>query len=145
MPDLVPDSVADLTAPRRRLPVWVAPVADFAVLVLFVAIGRSSHHGPSGAGYFLRVLWPFALALLLGYAATRLVRAPLAWRRVAGTWAITTAVAEALRLGVQDRPWKPAFLVVATLFIGACMFGWRLVAARCYATSAVQNSENTST
>jgi hypothetical protein len=76
------------------------------------------------------VLWPFALAMLLGYIATRLVLAPLAWRRVAGTWVITIAVAEALRLSVQDRPWKPAFLVVATLFIGACMFGWRFVAAR---------------
>ena len=137
-----------MTAPRRRLPVWVAPVADLVVVLLFVAIGRSSHHGPSGAAYFLRVLWPFALAMLLGYVVTRLVRTPLAWRRVAGTWVITIVVAEALRLGVQDRPWKPAFLVVATLFIGACMFGWRLVAARLtrsQATRAAQNSENTST
>ena len=121
--------MAEPTEPRR-LPVWVAPIADLVVLLLFVAIGRSSHHGPSGVGYFLRVLWPFALAMLLGYIATRLVLAPLAWRRVAGTWVITIAVAEALRLSVQDRPWKPAFLVVATLFIGACMFGWRFVAAR---------------
>ena len=134
--------------PTRRLPVWVAPCADLVILLVFAAAGRSSHHAPSGAGWFLRVLWPFVLALTMGYAATKLARAPLAWRRVAGAWAITICVAETLRLSVQDRPWKPAFLVVATLFIGVCMFSWRLVAARItrgQATSAAQNSENTST
>ena len=122
--------MAEPNSSARRLPVWLAPVADLAVLVLFVAIGRRSHNGPSGIGWFLRVLWPFASGLAIGYVAATLLRAPLEWRRVVITWAITIVVAESLRLSVQDRPWKPALLVVAALFIGVSMAAWRFVAAR---------------
>ena len=109
----------------RRLPPWVAPCADAAVLAIFVVIGRRSHDDGSDLAGFARVLWPFAVGLVLGYVVTYLLRAPLAWRRVAIMAAATIAVGETLRLAVQDRPWKPAFLVVAVIFIGGSMFAWR--------------------
>jgi hypothetical protein len=104
---------------------WVAPCADAAVLAIFVAIGRRSHDDGSDLAGFARVLWPFAVGLVLGYAGTNLLRAPLAWRRVAIMAAVTITVGEMLRLTVQDRPWKVAFLIVAVIFIGGSMFAWR--------------------
>jgi hypothetical protein len=109
----------------ERLPRWAAPVTDVAVLVVFVAIGRRTHHDAAGAGSFFRVLWPFAVGLALGYAISGLGRSSLAWRRVVAAWLVTIIVGESLRLGVQNRPWRPAFLAVATVFVGAAMLGWR--------------------
>ena len=110
--------------PRAR---FLAPAADVAVLVVFVAIGRRTHHEGSGVADFLRVLWPFLVGLGLGYAVTRLWSEPFAWRRVVGTWLVTVATGEVLRLTVQDRPWKPGFLIVALVFIGLAMAAWRVI------------------
>jgi hypothetical protein len=104
---------------------WVAGAADLAVVVVFVVIGRRNHHEDAGLDGFLRVLWPFAVGLLLGWLATGLFRAPMAWRRVIPTWLITVACGMALRIAVQGRALKPAFVVVALLFLGAGMVGWR--------------------
>jgi hypothetical protein len=104
---------------------WVAPCADAAVLAIFVAIGRRSHDDGSDFAGFLRVLWPFAVGLVLGYAGTNLLRAPLVWKRVAIMAAVTIGVGETLRLTVQDRQWKPSFVIVAIIFIGGAMFAWR--------------------
>jgi hypothetical protein len=111
---------------EARLPRWLAPAADTVVVLVFVGVGLRSHHDESGAAAFLRVLWPFGVGLLLGYLATDLLRRPLAWARAAGAWIVIVATGEVLRLTAQHRPFRPGFLVVATLFIGACMFGWRL-------------------
>ena len=113
---------------RQTQPSWIAPVADVAVLLLFVAIGRRTHNEGSGVGEFLRILWPFLVGLGLGYAVTRLWSRPLDPRRVVGAWLLTVATGEVLRLTVQDRPWRPGFLIVALLFLGAAMAAWRLVA-----------------
>jgi hypothetical protein len=110
---------------ERHVPTWVAALADFAVIVVFVAIGRRTHESGSDAGGFLRVLWPFALGLAAGWAATSLFRAPIAFRRAVPAWLITVAVGVALRIVVQGHELKPAFTVVALLFVGACMLGWR--------------------
>jgi hypothetical protein len=107
----------------------VAPAVDFAVIVVFVAIGRRTHGEDPGIGGFLHVIWPFVVGLVAAYLVTDLARRPLVWRRAAGAWLVTVSVGEALRLTVQSRPWRPGFLVVAFLFIGAGMLGWRAVAA----------------
>src|SRR5207244_5135987 len=48
--------------PERPFRPWVAALADLAVLVVFVAVGRRSHHEDAGVAGFLRVRWPFAVA-----------------------------------------------------------------------------------
>ena len=59
---------------------WFALLGDVAVLVVFVLVGRRSHHEDAGFAGFLRVWWPFAVALGVAWLATGLWRAPLAWR-----------------------------------------------------------------
>jgi Protein of unknown function (DUF3054) len=111
-----------------RAPRWVARLAflgDVLVLVVFVVVGRRSHDEGSGLESFFRVWWPFALGLVVGTVATRLWKHPFEWRRVIGTSLVTVAVGVLLRIAVQERDFKVSFVIVATIFIGGAMLGWR--------------------
>jgi hypothetical protein len=114
---------------ERDVPVWIAALADVAVLLVFVAVGRRSHQEDAGMAGFLRVLWPFAIGLAGGWAVTALYRTPLAWRRALGACAVTVLVGVGLRIVVQDHDFAPTFVMIASLFIGGCMLGWRGVVA----------------
>jgi hypothetical protein len=117
----VDDSRDQLTRP------WLALLGDVAVLVVFVLVGRRSHHEDAGLAGFLRVWWPFAVALVLAWPVTALWRAPLAWPRAVTAWLLTVGVGMALRIGVQDRELEVAFTIVTLLFVGAGMLGWRAI------------------
>ena len=111
----------------RSLSPWIAAAADIAVLVVFVVIGRRTHHsGSYGAGFF-RVLWPFAVGLGAGWAISKSWRDPLSFGRAIVAWAITVCLGVALRVGVEGNAFRPSFTVVAFVFIGAGMLGWRAV------------------
>ncbi|HEY3672833.1 MAG TPA: DUF3054 domain-containing protein [Acidimicrobiia bacterium] len=113
---------------RDRLPrPWIALVGDVAVLVVFVLVGRRSHHEDAGLAGFLRVWWPFAVALGVAWLVAGLWRLPLAWSRAIAAWLITVALGMALRIAVQGRDFKVAFTIVTLLFVGAGMLGWRAV------------------
>lgn len=78
----------------------------------------------------MAVVWPFAVAVLLGHAGV--ARANLARDRI---WpggvvvvAATYLLGMALRV-VSGRGLAVAFLVVALLFLVATMLGWRAVRA----------------
>jgi Protein of unknown function (DUF3054) len=114
-------------SPDRRIRPGIAFLADLAVVAVFVLIGRRTHHEDAGFVGFLRVVWPFGVALVVGWALTRLDRAPLDWRRVAGLWVVTVALGMLLRITVEGHDFKAAFTIVATVFLGVCFFGWRLV------------------
>jgi hypothetical protein len=114
-------------APEPYVRPWVAFLVDLVAVVVFVLVGRRTHHEDAGFVGFLRVVWPFAAALVAGWAVARLDRAPLAWSRVAVLWVVTVAVGMLLRIAVEGHEFKIAFTIVATLFLGACFFGWRLV------------------
>ena len=109
---------------------WLALLGDLAVLVVFVLVGRRSHHEDAGLAGFFRVLWPFAVALGVAWLATGLWRAPLAWTRAIAVWLVTVGVGMALRIAVQGRDFKIAFTIVTLLFVGAGMLGWRAVVRR---------------
>jgi Protein of unknown function (DUF3054) len=110
---------------ERDVPVWVAALADLLVIVVFVAVGRRSHHEDAGTAGFFRVLWPFAVGLVVGWLATGLYRAPMVFRRAVAAWLITVAVGVVLRIVVQGHDFAPTFIVIASVFIGGCMLGWR--------------------
>ena len=116
--------------PAHRFHPWVAALADLAVLVLFVVVGRRSHHEDAGLAGFVRVWWPFAVALGVAWILTRLWRAPLAWGRVVIAWLVTVGLGLALRIAVEDRGFKVAFTIVTLVFVGAGMLGWRAVVGR---------------
>jgi hypothetical protein len=106
---------------------WIALVGDLAVLVVFVLVGRRSHHEDAGLAGFLRVWWPFAVGLGVAWLVTGAWRAPLAWGRAVSVWLVTVACGMAVRIVVQGRDFKMAFTIVALLFVGAGMLGWRAV------------------
>ena len=112
-------------AGNRTLRPWIAGAADLAVVVVFVVIGRRSHHEDAGFVGFLRVWWPFAAGLGVAWAVTGLRRAPLAWSRVAGAWLVTVGAGMILRVVVEGHDLSIAFTIVTLLFLGAGMFGWR--------------------
>jgi hypothetical protein len=115
-------------APRVRP--GVAFGADLLVLVVFVLVGRRSHDDGSGLEGFLRVWWPFAAGLVVATIATGTWRAPLDWRRAVAAWLVTVALGMTLRIAVQGREFKPTFVIVTTVFVGAGMLGWRAVVRR---------------
>jgi hypothetical protein len=116
-----------IDARDRNLRPWVAAVADLLVLVVFVAVGRRSHHEDAGLAGFLRVWWPFVVGLAVAWLATGLHRAPLGWGRAVAAWIVTVGVGMAVRIVAEDREFKVAFTIVTMLFVGAGMLGWRAV------------------
>ena len=119
--------MADDARPDARPTVrpLVAAAADVAVLAVFVLLGRRTHHEDAGVGGFLRVLAPFLAGLVVGWAVSRCWRAPLAWSRAVVVWLATIGVGMLLRVTVDGRDLPAAFVVVALLFVGAGLLGWR--------------------
>jgi len=115
---------------------WVGFAADLLALVVFVALGRRSHDEGSGLAGFLRVWWPFAVALVVATVASGTWRAPLEWRRAIVAWLVTVALGMTLRIAVQGREFKPTFVIVTTVFVGAGMLGWRAVVRKLAARRA---------
>jgi hypothetical protein len=115
---------------------WAAFGADLLVLVVFVVAGRRSHDEGSGLEGFLRVWWPFAVALVVATLASGTWRAPLEWRRAIVAWLVTVALGMTLRIAVQGREFKPTFVIVTTVFVGAGMLGWRAVVRKLAARRA---------
>lgn len=118
---------------------WIAALADLAVVVVFVVVGRRSHHEDAGIAGFLRVAWPFVVGLAVAWLVTGLVRAPLAWARATGAWLLTVVAGMALRIVVEGRDFSVAFTIVTLVFVGVGMLGWRgllrLVRARRHAVA----------
>jgi hypothetical protein len=107
-----------------------AVAADAACLVVFVAVGRTSHDLHGGAGWFVAVLWPFALGWFAVAFATRLYTARThPWWRAAATVVLGVTVALVLRASLTTRATPLVFGVVALSFLALATLGWRLVVA----------------
>jgi hypothetical protein len=110
---------------RRR---WVALALDVACVLLFVVLGRRSHDEGSGIASVLNVAAPFGIGLALAWIVSPSVhRAP--WRVRAGVdvWVSTVVIGVILRWFAWDRSTALAFVIVATLFLGFFLLGWRVV------------------
>ncbi|MGA0123037.1 MAG: DUF3054 domain-containing protein [Gaiellales bacterium] len=102
---------------------------DVVWIVLFALLGRESHEGDTAALAVLGVAWPF----LAGYAASALIvglrRHPRGVGRGTVAWLGTVAGGMAIRTVLEGRLPETAFIVVALVFTGAGLVGWRVVAA----------------
>ena len=96
---------------------WVAVLVDLVVVVVFVLIGRRTHHEDAGIAGFLRVVWPFVVGLTVAWLVTGLVRRAarvgprarcLADHRRRRAWP--------LRIVVDGHDFKVAFTIVARWF-----------------------------
>lgn len=115
------------TDERTRI---VGPVlADAAALVAFVLLGRSSHGVNGGAGWFVAVLWPFAVGWFAAALATGLYRAdPFRWARLLATSVLGVTLALVLRATFTSRGTPVTFGVVALVFLTLVTVGWRAAA-----------------
>lgn len=104
---------------------------DAALICLFAAIGRRSH-GESGVVLGIVITaWPFLAGMAAGWLLwlSAFHRAPLHVRDGIPVWLATVAIGMVLR-GLTGAGTAPSFIVVATLFLGAALLGWRALAAR---------------
>lgn len=110
-----------------------APAAAFGVdvvlVLLFAAVGRSSHAEAGGIAGLLGTAWPFLVGLVAGWALVRWRRAdwPRAWHHAIPIW-VATVVLGMLLLAVTGQGTAVSFVAVATLVLAAFLLGWRLVA-----------------
>ena len=110
----------------RRLA--VAAGLDTAFVVAFVAIGRNNHDEDPGLAGLVATAAPFLVGLALGWLVSRAWVHPFALRTGLIVWLVTVAGGMIVRRLVGDGT-AVSFVIVATLFLGATLVGWRLVAA----------------
>jgi hypothetical protein len=108
--------------------VWI--VVDALIVLLFVGIGRSSHHHGLRFAGFLSTTWPFAVGLGLGWLYLTLRRRDGASARSGvSVWLCTVVLGMVLRV-LFGQGTALAFIFVALGFLGALMLGLRMVASR---------------
>lgn len=109
----------------RRLPLAIG--LDTFSILLFVAIGRRSH---DESGAFVRIAEtaaPFLTGLAIGWLVWRAWRRPARVLTGVAIWPVTILVGMIVRRTLFDDGTAASFVVVATLFVGAMLVGWRAV------------------
>lgn len=112
---------------KSKMILWSA-VADAASIVIFVAIGRKNHDEGEAASGIFRVAAPFLLALLAGWVIARAWKEPLSQKSGVLISLTTIVLGMVLRNIVFDGGTATAFIIVATVFLGTLLNGWRLLA-----------------
>jgi uncharacterized membrane protein (GlpM family) len=110
---------------ENRLPVAIG--LDVFFIVLFAAAGRRSHNEGGAFTSVMNTAAPFLIGLAAAWLLVRVWRRPTAVLVGVAIWPITVIGGMILRRGLWDRGTATSFVVVATLFIGACLVGWRLI------------------
>ena len=105
----------------------LSAIADVAVIVVFVAIGREEHNSGSSIVGLLETAAPFLIALSIGWLATRAWHNPTGIGRGLGIWLVTILAGMNLRHYVFDDGTATAFIAVASAFTLAGLVGWRLL------------------
>lgn len=109
----------------RKLVVGAA-AADIVSILVFVALGRSSHdEGGNAVTEAAKVAAPFLIALAIGWFAARAWNAPTAPTTGMVIWVVTIAGGMVLRHFVFDRGTALPFIIVASAFTLLFLVGWR--------------------
>jgi hypothetical protein len=111
---------------HNRLP--IAAGLDTFVVVAFVAIGRRNHDENPGIAGVIDTAAPFVLGLALAWAVARAWKAPWTWQTGLVVWVGTVIAGMMLRRFVFDEGTAASFVIVTSVFLGAFLNGWRLVA-----------------
>ena len=102
---------------------------DVLAVVVFVIMGRSSHHEDASISDTLSVIAPFLIGLALAWGATRAWRTPFApFPTGIQIWLVTAATGLLLRRFVFDRSTALAFVIVGSVFLLGALVGWRMIA-----------------
>jgi len=107
-----------------------AMVADVAVVLVFVAVGRRTHDGTSAPAGVADTAAPFLVGLLVGWLAVVVSRLEPTSVRAGGVVLASTVVLGMLwRHTIAGDGTPAAFVLVATAFLALSLLGWRLVVA----------------
>jgi len=108
---------------------WVAGVLDACCVLVFVAIGRASHEEAASVAGFAGTAWPFLAGAGAGWVAGRVWRRPEAVvPSGVAVWAAAVGGGMLLRV-LTGQGTAAAFVIVALVFLGAALLGWRGAAA----------------
>ena len=114
--------------PSLRTFLWSA-LADVVTVLIFVAVGRRNHDGTVNAEGVFDVATPFLIALAIIWVVLIARRIPpLSATAGVALWVGTVTVGMVLRKTVFDGGTATAFVIVATIFLGLGLNGWRAVA-----------------
>ncbi len=114
------------TDPGRRLSAALAAFIDVGFVALFVAIGRRNHDEDATVSGYLETVTPFLFALLFGWLGLRAWRSPMSVRTGIALWAYTVIGGMFIRR-VEGEGTALAFVIVATIFLGLTLVGWRAI------------------
>ncbi|WP_336991237.1 DUF3054 domain-containing protein [Leucobacter sp. VD1] len=107
---------------------WRAALAlavDAALVLLFAGIGRASHSRGGALLGLIETAWPFLVGLLLVWGWGMVWREPVRpLRSGVPVWVGTVVLGMAMRL-LSGQGTAPAFIIVATVTLGAFLLGWR--------------------
>ncbi len=108
-----------------KRPVLLAATLDIVAIAVFVVVGRRSHHEGHALRGFARVAAPFLIGLAVGWVIARAWKTPTSTSTGLVIWPITVAVGLLLRRLVFDNGTALPFIIVATIFTGLLLVGWR--------------------
>ncbi|MGH3721494.1 MAG: DUF3054 domain-containing protein [Pseudonocardiaceae bacterium] len=121
-----------MTAPTVRSTgartVTLAAGADVLAVLVFAAVGRSSHAEALHAFGVLSTAAPFLFGLLAGWLGVQAWRAPLRLRVGVAVWAGAVVVGLGTRAAFTHRL-PLTFVLVAATSLALLLLGWR---AACY-------------
>jgi Protein of unknown function (DUF3054) len=111
---------------------------DAAIVLAFAAIGRRSHDESGGVASVLATAAPFLLGLAVGWVVVGVVARRRhgrfgTWLDTDGgfdIWLATIAVGLLARRFLWDRGTALSFVIVAAVFLGVALMGWRAIADR---------------
>ena len=105
-----------------------AAAADVILVLVFAALGRASHAENQPVLGVITTAWPFLAGLVIGWAASRMWRAPLRlWPNGVAVWAITVAAGMVLHL-LSDQTAQLPFVIVALIVLAVFLLGHRVIA-----------------
>ena len=97
-------------------------------MLVFVAIGRHTHHDGASLAGIWHTAWPFLAGLVVGLAAARSWRQP---QRITpagvGAWLGAAGLGMAIRV-LSGQGTAVAFIAVAAAFLALFLLGWRALA-----------------
>lgn len=111
------------------MPAAAAFALDAVCVIVFAAIGRSSHDEGLDLAGVASTAWPFLVGLLVGWLIATMIarRTPLTWRTAWPVWVCTVAVGMLLRQ-LTGSGTAASFIVVAAITLAVLLLGWRFVA-----------------
>lgn len=117
------------TLPRPGARIALAAIVDVLVVIVFTGIGRRTHDEGLDLLGWADTAWPFLVGLLLGWVLVVGTRQewPTRWADGLPVW-IATLVGGMVLRALTGQGTATPFVLVATLFLGVTLIGWRLVA-----------------